>query len=76
MGRPCFHRPAPPLCTAERDSVKDINLNISHAWGTPHEVNEPAHPCISWGEVGALRGGTGMGKCIRVSSREMPCGPT
>lgn len=47
-GRLRLHRLSPPL-TAEQESVKDINLNISHAWGTPHEENKLAHPCISWG---------------------------
>lgn len=43
-----LHKPTPVL-TAEQESVKDINLNISHAWETPHEENKAAHPCISWG---------------------------
>lgn len=37
------------VLTAEQESVKDINLNISHAWGTPHKENKAAHPCISQG---------------------------
>lgn len=47
-GRLRLHGLSPPL-TAEQESVKDINLNISHAWGTPHEENKLAHPCISSG---------------------------
>lgn len=48
-GRLRLHGLSPPL-TAEQESVKDINLNISHAWGTPHEENKLAHPCISSGK--------------------------
>lgn len=47
-GRPGSDRPT-CLFTAEQKSVEDINLNISHAWGTPHKENKLAHPCISWG---------------------------
>lgn len=48
-----LHKPTAVL-TAEQESVKDINLNISHAWGTPHEENKAAHPCISWGTKGGF----------------------
>lgn len=48
-----LHKPTPVL-TAEQESVKDINLNISHAWGTPHEENKAAHPCNSWGTKGGF----------------------
>lgn len=52
---------APPwaytlVLSAEPESVKDINLNISHAWGTPHEENKAAHPCISQGTEGGFWG--------------------
>lgn len=45
------------LSIAEQGSVEDINLNISHAWGTPHWENKLAHPCVSWGRCEALKRG-------------------
>lgn len=56
-GRLCSDRPT-PLFTAEQESVKDINLNISHAWGTPHKENKLAHPCISCGNKGGFEEGS------------------
>lgn len=57
------------LFTAEQKSVEDINLNISHAWGTPHKENKLAHPCISWGRYEASDRRSCPGKCVEVSSQ-------
>lgn len=73
-GRLRSDRPA-PLYAAEQESVKYINLNITHAWGTPHKENKPAHPCISWGRYGVLRKRGWMGEHFRLSSQETWCGP-